>query len=93
MTEPWDTYPEKLQTQIGNSLRERSVLQSAKNKGVRDVKNTLVSVMEMQSLEFAQLVFDLALVQDCLTVLPSQHFGTVMYNPCRDTLEVCDLLS
>ena len=42
--------------------QEREVLQSTKLKGVGDLKNALTSDMEMQSLEFAQLVFSLALV-------------------------------
>ena len=55
-------------------------------KGVGDLKSTLTSDMEMQSLEFAQLVFGLALVQ---------YFLTMMFwngNICPVMLEVCDLL-
>ena len=47
---------------------------------------------EMQSLEFTQLVFSLALVQCFLTMLPFLHFGIVMYILCYYMLEVCDLL-
>jgi hypothetical protein len=45
------------------------VLQSTKLKGVRDLKSPLTSDTEVQSLEFAQMVFSLALVQCLLTVL------------------------
>ena len=44
------------------------MLQSTKLNGVGDLKSILTSDMEMQSLEFAQLVFSLALVQDFLTI-------------------------
>ena len=50
------------------SPRERTVLQSAKIKRIGDLKSTLTSDMEMQSLEFSQLVFGLALVQYFLTM-------------------------
>ena len=48
--------------------------------------------MKMQSLEFAQLVFSLALVQYVLTILPSLCFRMKMYILCHYMLEVCDLL-
>jgi hypothetical protein len=38
------------------------MLQSSKQKRVGDLMNTLISDMEMQSLEFAQLGFGLAFV-------------------------------
>ena len=47
--------------------------------------------MEMQSMEFAQLGFGLALVQYFLTVLPFIYFEMVMYILCHYILEVCDL--
>ena len=72
--------------------RERSVLQSTKLKGVENVESILTSQMEMQSLEFAQLLFNLSLVQYFLNMLPSLCFGTVMCIPCHYMLEVCDLL-
>ena len=42
--------------------------QSTRMKGVGDLKSTLTLDMEMRSLEFAQLVFGLALVQYFLTM-------------------------
>ena len=45
----------------GTSQRERSLLQSTKMKVVGNLKRTMVLDMEMQSLEFAQLVTCLAL--------------------------------
>ena len=57
MTEPWDTCQGKLLIESGTSPRERSVLQSTKMKGVRDLKSVLTSNMEMQRSEFAELVF------------------------------------
>ena len=54
MPELWDTCQGELLTGSGISPRERSMLQSTKVKGVRDLKNALTSSdMEMQSLEFA----------------------------------------
>lgn len=38
-------------------------------KGVGDLKITLISDMEIQSLEFSQLVFCLALIQYLLTII------------------------
>lgn len=67
------------------------MLQSTKLKGVGDLKSALTSDMEMLSLEFAQLVFSLALVQYFLTVLLFLCFITVMYTLCHYMLEVCDL--
>ena len=55
-------------------------------KEVRDLKNALTSDMEVQSLEFAQLVFYLALVQYFLTKM---FWNGNMY-PLM--LEVYDLL-
>jgi hypothetical protein len=55
MPEPWNTCQGKLLTGNGPSPGERSLLQSTKMKGVGDLKSTLTSDMEMQSLEFAQL--------------------------------------
>ena len=55
-------------------------------KRVGDLKSALTSDMEMQSLEFAQLVFGLAVVQYFLTMMFwNGHIYPVM-------LEVCDLL-
>jgi hypothetical protein len=44
------------------------VLQSSEMKGFGDLRSVLTSDMEMQSLEFAQLVFSLAFIQYFLTV-------------------------
>lgn len=92
MPEPWDTCQGKLLTGKGTSPRERSVLQSTKLKGVGDLKRVLTSDMELQSLELAQLVFCLALVQYFPTTLSSLCFGIVMYILCHYMLKVCDLL-
>ena len=43
-----------------------------------DVENVLISDMEIQSLEFAQQVFGLALLQPFLILLSSLCFGIVM---------------
>ena len=58
----------------GTNPRERSVLQSTKLTGVGDLKSVLTSDTEMQGLEFAQMVFSLALVQYFLTMLTSPTF-------------------
>ena len=47
--------------------------------------------MNTQYVEFAQLVFSLALVQHFLTKPTPLHFGLVMYILCHYMLEVCDL--
>jgi hypothetical protein len=70
MAELWDTIKESCPTGIGTSTRERSVLQSSKLKGVRDLKNISTSDMEMQSLEFIQMFFGLGLIQYFLSMLP-----------------------
>ena len=67
------------------------MLYSIELKGAADLKNVLASAMKMQSLEFVQLVFGLALVQYFLTMPPSLCFGMVMYILCHYMLEVCDL--
>ena len=77
-----DTCSEKLLIENGTRPRQRSVLQPTKLNGVRDLKSILTSDMEMQSLEFAQLVFVLALVQYFLTMLPSIHLEMVMCISC-----------
>lgn len=71
MSESWETCQGKLHKGCGTSSGARSVLQSIKLKGVRDLKSTLTSDMEMQSLEFALLVLGLVLVQYFFTVLSS----------------------
>ena len=65
----------------------------AVNKAERSWRSEehLTSDMEIQSLEFAQLVFfNLVLVQYFLSMLPSIYFETVMYILCHYVLEVCD---
>jgi hypothetical protein len=49
-----------------------SLLQSTKIKGVGDLKRALTSDTEIQSLDFAQLVFCLASVQYFLTMMFSK---------------------
>ena len=68
------------------------MLQSTKLNGVEGLKRVLALNMAMKSLDFAQLVFGLALVQYFLTVIPSLHFGIVIYILCHSMLEVCHLL-
>ena len=48
--------------------------------------------MQMQSLEFPQLAFGLAVVQYFLTMFQSLCFGMVMYILCHYVLEIYDLL-
>lgn len=79
MSESWDTCWKEMQT--GSSSRGRSVLLSTNLKGVIDLKSLLTSGMEMQSLEFRQLVFSFASVQYFLTILPSLCSGKPMFCP------------
>ena len=65
MPELWETCRE-LPKDSGNSQREQSVLQSTK---LKELKSASTSDMETQSLEFAQLVFSLPLVQRFLTYI------------------------
>lgn len=73
MSEPWDTSQEKLLTESGTSPKKRIDLQSANLKGFGDVKNVLTLDIEMQILEFVQLVMGLALVQDFLSMLAFEN--------------------
>ena len=81
----WDICQGKLLTGCRTKPRERSLLQSTKMKGVGDLKSTLISEVEMQCLEFAQLVCGLASVQYFLTMT----FWNGNVYPV--ILEVCDL--
>ena len=61
------------------------MLQSTKQKGVGDLKTALIPDIEWQSLEYAQLVFSLVLVQ---------YFFTMTFwngNVYPVILEVCNL--
>ncbi|ERE65813.1 hypothetical protein H671_xg19925 [Cricetulus griseus] len=49
MPESWDTCQGELLTECGTSSRERSVLQSTKQKRFGDQKSVLTSDIEMQS--------------------------------------------
>lgn len=69
------------------------MLQSTKLKGIGDLKSTLMSDMEIQSLEFVQLIFGLALVQCFLTMFSFFLLEKEMYILCYCMLEVYDLLS
>ena len=73
-------------TGSGKSSIERSVLQSTKMEEVGDLKSIFTLDMEMQSLEFAQLVFGLALVQ----YFPNMMFWNDNVYPVL--LKVYDLL-
>ena len=79
MPEPWDRCLLRGELLTGNrtSPREGGVLQSS----------ALTSDMEMQNLEFAQMVSSLAF----LPMLPSLHFGMVMYVLRHYMVEVCGL--
>ena len=68
------------------------MLQSTKLKGVGDLKSTLKSDMEMQTLEFPQLMFSPVLVQHFLAMVPFIAFGTVMSILSYCMLEVYNLL-
>ena len=48
--------------------------------------------MEIQSLEFAQIIFVLSLVQDSLPILAFLLVGMMMWILCHYILEVYDLL-
>jgi hypothetical protein len=88
MPTTWDTYWGKLLTGCGKSPRERPVLQSTKIKGLGDLKSALTSDMEVQSLEFAQLDFGLALVHHFLTMSPLLPFGMMIYSLSHCMLKV-----
>ena len=53
------------------------MLQSTKIKGVGDLKSNLSSNMEIQSLEFAQMFFGIALVHFLLNISPLYNVCTV----------------
>jgi hypothetical protein len=55
------------------------VLQSTKLKGFGDLKCVLTSDMKIQSLEFAQLVFGLSLVQEFFPVLFPTFWNSNVY--------------
>lgn len=74
------------------SPKKRKYAVVNKAEGIGDLKSILTSDMEMQSLEFVQLVFGLVVVQYFLTVFPSLCFGMAMYILCHYMLEVCALL-
>ena len=56
-----------------------------------ELKTTLTSDLEMQSLEFALLVLGLVLVQYLLAILRFVASGMLMYILCPCVLEVWDL--
>ena len=72
--------------------RERYGFRSTKLNGIGDMDNILTSDMEMQSLEFAQLVFSLALVLDFLAMIPSICFVMIINILCQLMLEECGVL-
>lgn len=89
ISESWDTCQGELLMNCRTSPREKSVLQSTNLKRSGDLKSTLISDIEMLSLEFASLVFGLVLVQYFLIMI---LFAMVMYILCHCMLETCDLL-
>lgn len=91
MPERWDTCQGELLSGSGTSPGERSVLHSTQLRRV-ELCRALTSDMEMQSLELAQRVLSLALVQGFLPVLPFFPFRMLMYVVCHCLLNICDLL-
>lgn len=83
--------PRRAANRSGSSTSERNKLHSTKLNQSRDLKSFLLSGMKMQCLEFAQLVFRLALFQYFLTMTPSLHSGMLLYILCHYMLEVCDM--
>jgi hypothetical protein len=68
---------------------KRKWIQPKRKKGIGNLKSILTSDIEMQNLEFAQLVSRLALDQNFLYI--SLHFElSCIWG--QDMLEVCDLL-
>ena len=68
------------------------MLKSANVNRVEDLKSVLISGIEIQNLEYAQIIFDLALVQYFLTVPLSLCLGMTIYILCHSMVEVCELL-
>lgn len=79
--EPWDTYSGKLTTEWFEPKRKKCATVN-KLKGDGDLKSTLTSRTEMQSLDFAQLIFSLILVHYFLSMPPFFHLGKVTYIAC-----------
>lgn len=77
MPELWDICQGEPHTGSGVSLKERSVLPSAKLE-VQSHPSVLTLDMELQYLGFALLVFSLVLVPQSLTMSPFLHFEMVM---------------
>lgn len=73
------------------SPRERSVLQARKLKGCGDLKSILTSHTKMQSLQFSQHVFSLALFQHFFTYDLFPPFQMVIHILWGFMLEVCNL--
>lgn len=73
----------------GAQLWSTLLLWSTELKGVGGLKRALTSDMEMRSVEFALLVFSLALVWFLLTVLSFLPFRMIMYTMYYYMLEVC----
>ena len=83
MPESWDkSCQQELLAGSGTSRGERSVLQSTKLNRIELVEIILTN-MKMQSLEIAEMVFRLALVQYFLTMFPSLYFEMVMFILCH----------
>ena len=75
----------------GTRPRERNVLQTTKLNIVEDLKSFLASDMEMQSLEFAQLVFSLAFVQVHFCYVSFPEFYNYNVCPAPSYMEGFDL--
>lgn len=87
MPASWDACRGELPT----GVEGRNGLQSIKMREGRDLRSPLTSDGDTQNLEFAGLVFALALAQYFLIVLPVLPSGMVMNVLCHCMLEVCDL--
>jgi hypothetical protein len=75
-------------TKEWNQPKRKCVAVNKDEKGVGDLKSALASDMQKQSLEFAPLLFSLALVQYVLTMLPFLQFGMVMHIVCHCMLDI-----
>ena len=88
--------PQSLQGRAANRvwIQHKRVKCVAVNKAERswNLKSALTSDMEMQSLELAEVISSLSLVQYFLTVLHFFPFGMVMCILCLYRLEDCGLL-
>lgn len=72
-----------MQPGVETTARERSVSLATKLKLVGDLSRSLTSDMEMQRLEFSQLVLGLALVEYFFALFSFLPFGMVIHVLCH----------